>query len=67
MSFVGRIRLWWNRDKLQLVEEDAQLPEHEREVDEQDFEGKMDDVRVQEYYSPPGTDFERDSEPPRHP
>jgi hypothetical protein len=67
VSFVGRIRLWWNRDKLQLVEEDAQLPEHERQVDEQDFEGKMDDVRVQEYYSPRGTDFERDSEPPRHP
>ena len=49
MSFVRRIRPWWNRDKLQLVEEDAQLPEHEREVDEQDFEGKMDNVRVQEY------------------
>jgi hypothetical protein len=67
VSFVHRIRAWWNKDKLQHVEEDAQLPEHEREVDEQDFEGKKDDVAVQRYYSPPGTDFEGDSEPPRHP
>jgi hypothetical protein len=67
VSFVHRIRAWWNKDKLQRVEEDAQLPEHEREVDEQDFEGKKDDVRVQESYSPPGVDFERDSEPPRDP
>ena len=66
MSFVDRMRSWWSKDKIQRVEEDGQLPEHEREVDEQDFEGKKDDVAVSRYYTPPGTDFESDSEPPRY-
>ena len=48
------------------MEEDAQLPEEERELDEQDFEGKKDDVAVSRYLNPTGTDFERDSEPPRY-
>jgi len=61
------MRAWLSKDKVQRVEEDAQLGEHEREVDEQDYEGKKDDVAVSRYYTPPGTDFESDSEPPRHP
>jgi hypothetical protein len=39
----------------------------EHEVAEEDFEAKKDDVAVSRYLSPPGVDFESDSEPPRHP
>jgi hypothetical protein len=67
VSVVHRIRAWWNNDKLEHVQEDAQMTPLEHEVAEEDFQAKKDDVRLEEYYSPPGTDFERDSEPPRHP
>ena len=67
MSFVRRIRLWWNRDKLEHVQEDAQMSPLEPEVAEEDFEANKDDVAVSRSLSPPGVDFESDSEPPRHP
>jgi hypothetical protein len=67
VSFVRRIRLWSNRDKLEHVQEDAQMTPLEHEIAEEDFEEKKDDVAVSEYLSPPGVDFESDSEPPRHP
>jgi hypothetical protein len=67
VSFVRRIRLWWNRDKLERVQEDAQMTPLEHEVAEEDYEAKKDDVAVSEYLSPPGVDFESDSESSRRP
>jgi hypothetical protein len=48
VSFVRRIRLWWNGDQLERVQEDAQMTPLEHEVAEEDYEAKKDDVAVSE-------------------
>ena len=67
MSILDRLRSWWNKDELERAEEETQMTTQERDVAEEDFEARKDDVAVREYLRNEGTDFERDSEPPRDP
>jgi hypothetical protein len=65
MSILDRIRSWWNRDDLERAEEETHMTTHERDVAEEDFQARKDDVAVRERLLQDGTDFERDSETPR--
>jgi hypothetical protein len=67
MSFVSRLRAWWNRDTVERAEEETGMSPVEREQAEEDFEARKDDVTVRERFGSEGVDFERDSEPPHHP
>ena len=65
MSLLDRLRSWWNKDTLGRAEEETGMTEHERDVAEEDFEARKDDLAVRERYGAlEGADFERDSEPP---
>jgi hypothetical protein len=67
MSILRRIRGWWNKDELERAEEETRMTPAERDVAEEDFEARKDDVATSGGYVGGGaaTDFERDSEPPR--
>ena len=66
MSLVRRIRAWWNKDALELAEEETRMTESERDIAEEDYEGRKDDVSAGSRYLAGGAaDYERDSEPPR--
>ena len=67
MSFLDRIRSWWNKDELERAEEGTRMTTEEREQSEQDYEGSKDDLFLREHMGTEGVDFERDSEPPTHP
>ena len=65
MSFLDRIRAWWNKGDLERADEETRMTPAEREYAEDDYQGHRDDVAVQERFGPE-PDFESDSEPPRH-
>jgi hypothetical protein len=67
VSFLDRIRSWWNKDELEQAEEGTRLTAEEREEAEEDYEGRKDDLFLREHMGTEGVDFERDSEPPTHP
>jgi hypothetical protein len=67
VSFLRRIRAWWNKDNLELAEEETRMTPLERDVDKQDFEARKDDVAVRRDTRTEDVDFESDSEPPRDP
>ena len=67
MSFADKIRSWWSKDKLELADEETHMNESERDVAEEDYEARKDDVAVQSGRFMGGVaDYERDSEPPRY-
>jgi len=67
MSFLDKVRSWWSKDKLELVDEESQMSESEREIADEDYEARKDDVAVQSGRFMGGVaDYERDSEPPRY-
>jgi hypothetical protein len=66
-GLLQRLRAWWTRDRVELEDEATHVDAHEREVLEEDYEGRKDDVRVEGGYLAGGAaDFERDSEPPKY-
>jgi hypothetical protein len=66
MALLRRIRAWWNKDALELAEEETRMTEAERDTDEEDYEARKDDVAARSDYLAGGdADYERDSEPPR--
>jgi hypothetical protein len=66
MSLLHRLRAWWNKDALERAEEETHMTEAERDVAEEDYEGRKDDTSLRGGYLAPGVgDFESDSEPPR--
>jgi hypothetical protein len=66
MALLQRLRSWWGRDKVARAEEETRMTEAERDVAEEDFEGRKDDVAARSGFLAGGTaDYERDSEPPR--
>jgi hypothetical protein len=68
MAILRRLRAWWNKDDLERVEEETRMTPAERDVAEEDFEARKDDVATTGGYIGGGggaVDFERDSEPPR--
>lgn len=67
MSFVSRIRSWWGKDELELADEETQMTESERDVAEEDYEARKDDVAMRSgRFMGGAADYERDSEPPRY-
>jgi hypothetical protein len=67
MSILRRLRAWWNNDELELAEEETRMTPAERDIAEEDFEARKDDVATTGGYLGGGgaVDYERDSEPPR--
>ena len=65
MGLLRRLSGWWNKDALELAEEETRMTQAERDVAEEDYEARKDDVAVRG--GPLGrgdADYERDSEPP---
>jgi hypothetical protein len=66
MSVLQRLRSWWNKDELEQADEERYLTPIERDLEEEDFEGKKDDVAARNSLLAGGAaDYESDSEPPR--
>jgi hypothetical protein len=63
MSLLQRLRAWWNKDAVEQAEEEVRLTPAERDVDEEDFEARKDDIAAQTYLGR-GADYEGDEEPP---
>jgi hypothetical protein len=61
-ALLSRLRAWWNKDAIELAEEETRMTESERDVAEEDYEARKQDMRVQSRLGE--ADFERDSEPP---
>lgn len=66
MALLDRLRAWWNKDTAAREEEETRMTESERDVSEEDFEARKDDVAARSgYLAGGGADYESDSEPPR--
>jgi hypothetical protein len=70
MGIFHRISAWWNKDRTELSDEEAEMTQAERDVAEEDYEFRKEDVVVEhEFAAGAGgeTNFERDSEgPPKY-
>ena len=65
-SVLQRLRAWWNKDALEKAEKETRMTAAERDLAEEDYEGRKDDQYVSRDRLAGGTaDYERDSEPPR--
>jgi hypothetical protein len=67
MALLQRLRSWWNKDALEEAEEEARMTQAERDVAEEDFEARKDDVAAETRFGDSTADYERDSEPPPRP
>jgi hypothetical protein len=66
MTLLRRLRAWWNKDALERAEEETRMTEAERDVAEEDYEARKDDVAARSGLLGGGAaDYESDSEPPR--
>jgi hypothetical protein len=63
---LNKLRAWWNKDAKELAEEEANMTPLERDIAQEDYEGKKDDLGGGGYAREPHTDWERDSEKPRY-
>jgi hypothetical protein len=63
-GLLRRLRAWWNRDALEVAEEETRMSAAERDVAQEDYEARKDDIATREYLAGGITDYERDSEPP---
>ena len=68
VGFVQRLLAWWNKDAREAAEEETRMTPAERDVAEEDYEGRKDDVANRSGTLAGGAaDYERDSEPPATP
>lgn len=66
MAILSRLRAWWSKDELERAEEETHMTEAERDVAEEDYEARKDDVALESGYLGRGAgDYESDSEAPR--
>jgi hypothetical protein len=69
MGFLQKLRAWWSKDEVELAEEEASMTQAERDVAEEDYEARKDDIATRYEAGAgagaAGVDFERDSEKPR--
>ena len=67
MTFLERIRVWWNKDAVEREEEEelAGMSRGERNAGEEDFPGRKDEVAIRGRLGAGAADYESDSEPPR--
>jgi hypothetical protein len=67
MTLLRRLSAWWNRDAVELAEEETRMTAIERDVAEEDYEARKDDEAARDGLLGGGAaDYEGDSEPPRH-
>jgi hypothetical protein len=65
MSVFRRFKAWWSKDDLEVANEETRMKPAERDVAEEDYEGRKDDTAVQSGILLGGqADYESDSEPP---
>jgi hypothetical protein len=65
---LQKLRDWWNKDRRELAQEEGEMTEAERDVAEEDYESRKDDMSIGGTYEAGGiADYERDSEPPEGP
>jgi len=68
MSFMDKVRSWWRKDDLAETDEETRMTPKERDVAEEDYEGRKDDLSIETTRAGgalTGSDFERDSERPQ--
>jgi hypothetical protein len=66
MALFRRLSALWNRDSLERAEEETRMTPIERDVAEEDYEARKDDVAARDSFLAGGAaDYESDSEPPR--
>ena len=63
MGLLERVRAWWSKDAVERADEETRMNQAERDVAEEDFEARKDDVAAETYLGR-GADYERDEEPP---
>jgi hypothetical protein len=67
MGLMDRIRGWWNKDTLERADEETRMTQAERDVAEEDFEGRKEDVEIRSGRLAGGAaDYESDEEAPRY-
>ena len=67
-GFLSRLRAWWDKDTLEEAKLETRMTQAERDLAEEDYEGRKDDVLTKgELLAGGAADYERDSEPPREP
>jgi hypothetical protein len=67
MGFLSKLSSWWNKDDLARAEEETHLAQAERDLAEEDYEGRKEDIRIESGRLGLGaTDYESDSKPPRY-
>ncbi len=64
MAILSRLRAWWNKDAVERAEEETRMTQAERDVAEEDYEARKDDVAAESYLRGGAAEFESDSEPP---
>jgi hypothetical protein len=66
MALLARLRASWNKDAAARAEEETRLTQSERDVAEEDFEARKDDVAARSgYFIGGASDYEGDSKRPR--
>ena len=66
MAILSRLRAWWNKDEVELAEEETHMTPAERDVAEEDYEARKDDVATTGGdLGRAAGDYEGDSESPR--
>jgi hypothetical protein len=64
VAVLRRLRAWWNKDALERAEEETRMTQAERDVAEEDYEARKDDVAARTALGGGVTDYEADSGPP---
>ena len=67
-GLLSMLRGWWSKDRLEEAKLERRMTQAERDLAEEDYEGRKDDVLAKgELLAGGAADYERDSEPPRDP
>ncbi len=51
MGIFHKISSWWNKDRTELSDEEGSMTQAERDVAEEDYESRKEDIRVQDQYA----------------
>ncbi len=65
-GLFSKLSARWN-NALEKAEEETRMTQQERDVAEEDFEARKDDVAADRSFQLGVADYERDSEQPGHP
>ncbi len=63
---LNKLRAWWSKDAKEVAEEEAHMTPQERDIAQEDYEGKKDDLGGGGYAREPSGHYEADSEKPRY-